>query len=94
MFWENGILRWFRRSALSETLIGRRITTAAKQERPLRYMRGEEFTLRLEKPDEFEIDGDPVGEITAFRARIDPGSLTVKVPTVEPRPSWVRGRKR
>lgn len=94
VFWENGILRWFRRSALSETLIGRRITTAAKQERPLRYMRGEEFTLRLEKPDEFEIDGDPVGEITAFRARIDPGSLTVKVPTLEPRPSWVRGRKR
>ncbi|WP_083402560.1 diacylglycerol kinase family protein [Curtobacterium sp. MCBA15_008] len=92
VFWENGILRWFRRSALSDTLIGRRITNAAKQERPLRYMRGEEFTLRLEKPDEFEIDGDPVGEIVAFRARIDPGSLDVRIPAVEPHPA--RGGRR
>lgn len=84
VFWENAILRSFRRSALSDTVVGRRITTAAKQERPLRYLRGQEFTVRLDKPDEFEIDGDPVGKIVAFRARIDAGSLDVRIPVVEP----------
>jgi diacylglycerol kinase (ATP) len=92
VFWENAILRWFHRSSLGNTVVGRRITTAAKQERPLRYMRGEEFVLRLTKPDEFEIDGDPVGEIVAFRAQIDAGSLDVRVPVVEPHAG--RGRKK
>jgi diacylglycerol kinase (ATP) len=93
IFWENAILRWFRRSTLGNTFVGRRIITRAKQERPLRYLRGEEFVLRLEKPDEFEIDGDPVGEISAFRARIDPGALRVRVP--EPaEPTGRAARKR
>jgi len=92
VFWENAILRWFHRSSLGNTVVGRRITTAAKQERPLRYMRGEEFVLRLTKPDEFEIDGDPVGEIVAFRAQIDAGSLDVRVPVIEPHTG--RGRKK
>ncbi|TCK64425.1 diacylglycerol kinase family protein [Curtobacterium sp. PhB136] len=92
IFWENAILRWFRRSSLGNTIVGRRIVSRAKQERPLRYLRGSEFVLRLEKPDEFEIDGDPVGEISAFRARIDPGSLRVRVPAPSDAPT--RGRKR
>jgi diacylglycerol kinase (ATP) len=79
MLWENAILRSVRRSALGKTEIGKRIVTKAREERPLRYLRGEEFTARLERPDEFEIDGDPVGEVVAFRARIDPGGLTVRV---------------
>lgn len=81
VFWENAILRWFNRSALSDTVVGRRILLKAKQERPLRYLRGEEFTMRLDEPDEFEIDGDPVGTIVALRAQIDPGSLRVRVPS-------------
>lgn len=93
VFWENAILRAFRRSALSDTLIGRKITTAAKEERPLRYMRGEEFVVRLEKADEFEIDGDPMGEIVAFRAKIDAGSLDVRIPSIEQHQGR-HGRKR
>jgi diacylglycerol kinase (ATP) len=79
VFWENAILRWVRRSALGKTVIGEKITTKAREERPLRYLRGKQFVVRLEKPDEFEIDGDPVGEVVAFRASIDPGALTVRV---------------
>ena len=79
MLWENAILRSFRRSALGKTAIGKRITTRAREERPLRYLRGEEFTARLEEPDEFEIDGDPVGKVTAFRATIHAGGLRVRV---------------
>lgn len=79
VFWENAILRSFRRSALGRTGVGKRIVTKVREERPLRYLRGEEFVTRLEKPDEFEIDGDPVGEVVAFRAKIDAGGLTVRV---------------
>ncbi|MCJ1714237.1 diacylglycerol/lipid kinase family protein [Microbacterium sp. M1A1_1b] len=79
MLWENAILRSVRRSALGHTAIGKRITTRAREERPLRYLRGEEFTARLEAPDEFEIDGDPVGKITAFKAQIHGGALRVRV---------------
>ncbi|MFJ3383585.1 MULTISPECIES: diacylglycerol/lipid kinase family protein [unclassified Curtobacterium] len=92
IFWENAILRWFRRSSFGNSIVGRRIISRAKQERPLRYLRGEEFVLRLEKPDEFEIDGDPVGEISAFRARIDAGALRVRVPAPSDAPA--KGRRR
>ncbi|MGN8048968.1 diacylglycerol/lipid kinase family protein [Curtobacterium sp. 22159] len=81
VFWENGILRAFRRSSLAKTVVGKKIVSASREERPLRYLRGKEFTARLEKPDEFEIDGDPVGEVVAFRAQIDPMSLSVRVPS-------------
>lgn len=79
VFWENAILRSFRRSALGRTDVGKRIVTKVREERPLRYLRGEEFVTRLEKPDEFEIDGDPIGEVVAFRAKIDAGGLVVRV---------------
>jgi diacylglycerol kinase family enzyme len=80
LFWENAILRRAGRTKLGKTVVGQRIISRAGEERPLRYMRGEELTVRLDAPDEFEIDGDSVGRITAFRARIDPGSLRVRVP--------------
>ncbi|MCM3521840.1 diacylglycerol kinase family protein [Curtobacterium sp. P97] len=79
VFWENAILRSFRRSKIGQTQVGKRIATAARDERPLRYIRGQEFVARLERPDEFEIDGDPVGEVVAFKARIDTGGLRVRV---------------
>lgn len=80
VFWENGILRAFRRSNLGKTAVGKKIVSRSREERPLRYLRGQEFTARLERPDEFEIDGDPVGEVIAFRSRIDPMGLSVRVP--------------
>ncbi len=79
VFWENAILRSFRRSKIGQTQVGKRIATAAREERPLRYIRGQEFVARLERPDEFEIDGDPVGQVVAFKAKIDAGGLRVRV---------------
>ncbi|WIB68062.1 diacylglycerol kinase family protein [Curtobacterium sp. MCBD17_035] len=80
LMWENAILRRARSTKIGQTAVGERIIARAREERPLRYMRGKEIVVRLETPDEFEIDGDPVGRIRAFRARIDEGGLTVRVP--------------
>lgn len=80
VFWENAILRWVNRSKLGSSPAGRRIVNSARQERPLRYLRGAAMTLRLEHADEFEIDGDSIGKVAAFRAQIDPASLQVRVP--------------
>lgn len=70
--WENGILR--------RSTIGRRIISAQKQIRALRYLRGTKVVLRLEHPEEFEMDGDSFGEAVALNAHVDPLSLIVKVP--------------
>ncbi|WP_066522536.1 diacylglycerol/lipid kinase family protein [Curtobacterium ammoniigenes] len=80
VFWENAILRWVNRSRLGSSAAGRRIVNGAKKERTLRYLRGTSMTLRLEHADEFEIDGDSIGKVAAFRAEIDPASLRVRVP--------------
>jgi diacylglycerol kinase family enzyme len=80
LFWENAALRRAKRTKLGKTVVGQRIISRAGEERPLRYMRGQELTVRLDKPDEFEIDGDSVGRIVAFRAQIEAGSLRVRVP--------------
>jgi len=71
--WENGVLR--------RTQVGRRILAANSREvRTLRYMKGEKLVVRLESPQDFEIDGDSVGKAVALRAVVDKGALTVRVP--------------
>lgn len=54
----------------------------------LSYRRGKEVVLRCSaEPEHFEVDGDPLGQIVAARARVEPGALTVRVPiTGEPLP--------
>lgn len=70
--WENGILR--------RSSVGRRLAGAAGPVRALRYFSAKELEVRLEGPEEFELDGDPFGEVVGFRVRVDPQSLTVRVP--------------
>ncbi len=95
MFWRTRSCARFRRSKIGQTQVGKRIATAARDERPLRYIRGQEFVARLERPDEFEIDGDPVGEVVAFKARIDTGGLRVsRRRTAGPDPQHAPGRER
>jgi diacylglycerol kinase (ATP) len=60
LVWENGILR--------RSTVGRRIISMSREVRALRYLRGSELTLRLEHPEEFELDGDPFGEAIALKA--------------------------
>jgi len=70
--WENGVLR--------RSSVGRKLRSRDRQVRALRYYRARELTVRLERAEEFELDGDPFGEVTGFRLRVDPASLTVRVP--------------
>lgn len=72
--WENGVLQ--------RTKIGRRIMAADKSVRALRYFQGRRMTLALERPEEFEIDGESMGQVTAIAARVAPAALVVRVPRV------------
>jgi diacylglycerol kinase (ATP) len=72
LFWENGVLR--------RSTVGRRIISMSREVRALRYLRGKELTIRLEHPEEFELDGDPFGEAIALKAQIDHLGLKVMVP--------------
>ncbi|PZQ89182.1 MAG: diacylglycerol kinase [Leifsonia xyli] len=71
--WENGVLR---RSQMGRKLLDLR----QKPVRALRYLRGRRIEGRLDRPEEFELDGDEFGMITAFRARVDPAALVVRLP--------------
>jgi diacylglycerol kinase (ATP) len=72
LVWENGILR--------RSTVGRRIVSLSREVRALRYLRGSDLTLRLEHPEEFELDGDPFGEAIALKAHVDHLGLHVMVP--------------
>jgi len=73
LVWENGVLR--------RSTVGRRIVSMSREVRALRYLRGRELTIRLERPEEFELDGDPFGEAIALKARVDHLGLLVMVPS-------------
>jgi diacylglycerol kinase family enzyme len=73
LFWENGVLR--------RSTVGRRIISMSREVRALRYLRGSDLTIRLEHPEEFELDGDPFGEAIALKAHVDHLGLKVMVPS-------------
>ncbi|UFS57483.1 diacylglycerol/lipid kinase family protein [Subtercola endophyticus] len=50
----------------------------------LRYRTGKRLVVRLSRPELIEIDGDTLGEATAFNAWVEPGGLTVRVPATLP----------
>ena len=75
IFWENGVLR--------RSTVGRKILSMTKEVRTLRYMKGKQIVVRPERPQEFQLDGDPVGEITAVRATVDARALAVRIPRNE-----------
>jgi diacylglycerol kinase family enzyme len=70
--WENGVLR--------RSSVGRKLITFSREVRTLRYLKGSELVLRLEHPEEFELDGDPFGEAVALKATVDHLALLVRVP--------------
>jgi diacylglycerol kinase family enzyme len=76
LVWENGILR--------RSTVGRRIVSMSREVRALRYLRGKDLTIRLEHPEEFELDGDPFGEAVALKAHVDHLALRVMVPALPP----------
>ncbi|MFB2556190.1 diacylglycerol/lipid kinase family protein [Herbiconiux liangxiaofengii] len=72
IFWENGVLR--------RTSVGRRLMGSAREVRALNYLRGKELVLRLQRPEEIELDGDGFGTAIAMKTWIDPGALLVRMP--------------
>ncbi|RIX27841.1 diacylglycerol/lipid kinase family protein [Amnibacterium setariae] len=70
VLWENGVL--------SRTRLGRRFRT--REVKALNYLRGEDFRVRLSRPEEIELDGDPLGKAIGMVVRVAPGGLTIRVP--------------
>jgi diacylglycerol kinase (ATP) len=73
VFWENGIVK---RTPLGKRLSGVDIAS-------MDYTQGKKLDVRLSKPEEIELDGDPFGETTAFTVTVEPGALRVLVPAEE-----------
>lgn len=71
--WENGVLR--------RTRFGRKLMSPEVD--ALRYVKGRRLEVVLSRPEELELDGDGFGRTRAFRAWIDAGGLTVRVPADE-----------
>ena len=73
VFWENGVLR--------RSSVGRKLVDALGRDvRTLRYVRATTMTARLDRPEDFELDGDEYGKAIAFKAHVDPHALLVRVP--------------
>lgn len=70
--WENGVLR--------RSQVGRKLAGLTKEVRTLRYLKGASFEVSLDHAEDFELDGDVFGEVTGFRATVDPGALRVRLP--------------
>lgn len=70
--WENGVLR--------RSSVGRKLMGLSKEVRTLRYLKGKEIVIRLDEPEEFQLDGDSFGQTTAIKAWIDPLALSVMIP--------------
>jgi diacylglycerol kinase (ATP) len=75
ILWENGVMR--------RTEVGRKILSKTKEVRTLRYLKGKEIVLRTESPQQFQLDGDAMGEVIAVRARVRPEGLSVRIPATE-----------
>ncbi|MBB5632988.1 diacylglycerol kinase family enzyme [Cryobacterium mesophilum] len=70
--WENGVLR--------KSAAGRRIIDLTADVRDVAYFRGRRLRATLESPQEFQLDGDEFGTVTAIDCTTDAGGLRVKIP--------------
>jgi len=77
--WENGVLR--------RSSVGRKLAGFGREVRTLRYLKASTFEVKLDRAEEFELDGDEFGTVVGFRCEIDAGSLTVRVPADPSAPS-------
>lgn len=72
LVWENGVLR--------KSTVGRKLMSLDRRVRVLRYQQGSTLTVRLERPDAFELDGDAFGVVVAFKAWIAPRAVVMRLP--------------
>ncbi|HWM32805.1 MAG: NAD(+)/NADH kinase [Actinomycetota bacterium] len=72
IFWENGVLR--------RNSVGRRLAGLTREVRALRYIKAATITARLDRAEDFELDGDDFGDAIAFRAHVERDGLLVRIP--------------
>jgi diacylglycerol kinase (ATP) len=70
IFWENGVVR--------RTKLGGRMKELKSQSLEMRQ--GKTLVVKLSRPEEVELDGDPFGEMVGCRVTIEPGALNIRVP--------------
>jgi diacylglycerol kinase family enzyme len=70
--WENGVLR--------KSAAGRMIIDLTADVKDVTYFRGRSLGIALESPQEFQLDGDEFGRVTAVECFADRGALRVKIP--------------
>ncbi len=70
IFWENGVVK--------RTKLGRRMTDLKTDSVDVRQ--GKSLVVRLSRPEEVELDGDPFGVMVGCRVAVEPGALRVRVP--------------
>lgn len=67
-----GILGWV---AVTARVVGRR----CRGHRIVQHWQGRTVIISTESPQQAQLDGDPVGEVTGMRMSVDPGALLVRV---------------
>ncbi len=70
--WGNGVLR--------KSAIGRGLINLSTDVKDVTYLTGKDLRLWVEKPEEFQLDGDPFGEAVAVHTWLEPHALIVRVP--------------
>ena len=64
----------------------RLITRRPKKDDQVDQRTGRTVTVRLERTESYQLDGDVIGECTTLTATVKPGALVVCAPAAEPRP--------
>jgi len=62
-------------------IAGRLVTRQRKGHALVERWVGRTVTVSAAEPQISQVDGDPMGEATVLRVRVDPGALVVRVPT-------------
>ncbi|MBG6056505.1 diacylglycerol kinase family enzyme [Salinibacterium sp. CAN_S4] len=70
ILWENGVVKRLK--------IGKGVRELSTDSVDMRQCRV--LTVRLSRPEEVQLDGDPFGEMTGCRVTVEPGALTIRVP--------------
>jgi diacylglycerol kinase (ATP) len=70
--WGNGVLR--------KSAIGRGLINLSTDVKDVTYLTGKDLRLWVEKPEEFQLDGDQFGEAVSVHTWLEPHGLIVRVP--------------
>jgi len=71
-FGVGGVVGWL-------AVAARVLTKKRKGHERVDHLRIRELTIRSDRPEEVQLDGDTIGKARALSARVDPHSLVVRV---------------